>query len=123
MKVCFMRIINSKKIILLVVLVFALGIIFGFCFIKKDFEYQTTILKNNPNILAFFIEQEDGTYVKKEDINFPTQADGYIFNSSKSICYNQDGDIIINSLSFENNKLKIKTTEATYCYLYFDILN
>ena len=120
-----MRIINRKKIIvitLLILLIFciSIGLILSINFRFKEQEFNTYKLTEESNLFAIYFENTDGTYTEQKSNSFPTE--GYTFNSTKSVCFNEDGNIIANVLSFENNKLKLKTTQASYCYLYFDIL-
>lgn len=68
---------------------------------------------NQNTSLAFYIEQEDGTYTKSNTL----PSTGYTLNTSKSVCSN--GAIP----TWDDNKLYFNnlTKNGTSCYLYFDI--
>ena len=65
------------------------------------------------NIIAAYIEQEDGTYQEVSDI----PQTGYIINQEKSVCSNGAIPSWINNGLFVENLTK----SGTSCYLYFEI--
>ena len=69
------------------------------------------------NIIAAYIEQEDGTYEEVSDI----PQEGYTINTEKSVCSNG----AIPSWDLSNTRLNIDnlTKSGTSCYLYFDEYN
>ena len=69
---------------------------------------------NQNTSLAFYIEQEDGSYSKSNTL----PSTGYTLNTSKSVCSN--GAIP----TWEDNRLYFNnlTKNGTSCYLYFDTL-
>lgn len=92
----------------------------------KSFSNKSIVLDDvqfkpisNTEMFAFFIEQEDGLYKKTEDSTWPST--GYRFNSKKSGCINQDGELIADALKFKNDSVTVEVGVTGYCYLYFDI--
>ncbi len=65
------------------------------------------------------LEQDDGTYKEDTSSTWPTDM---TFNSELSGCIDLNGNKIDNSLTFnsEANSVTIKTSQTTYCYVYFD---
>ena len=68
--------------------------------------------KQELNIIAAYIKQEDGTYKASNEI----PSSGYTINEEKSVCSNGA------KASWKENKLVISnlTKNGTNCYLYFD---
>ncbi len=86
--------------------------------IGGSFNGEITIEESNVepdiNIIAAYIEQEDGTYEEVSDI----PQDGYIINTEKSVCSNN----AVPSWDLTDNSLKVSslTKSGTSCYLYFE---
>ncbi len=74
---------------------------------------------SNRNILAVYVENEEGVYEKQEDGSIPQE--GYIIDSEKSVCNNgvkpswdnYNKQLIINNLQ----------SNGASCYLYFKVSN
>ncbi len=86
--------------------------------IGGTFTGEVTVEMSNASpdiqIIAAYIEQEDGSYLESEDI----PQSGYALNSEKSVCSNGS----IPSWDVINARLNIDdlTKSGTSCYLYFD---
>ena len=84
--------------------------------IGGSFNGKVTVEKSDAkadiNIIAAYIEQEDGTYEEVSDI----PQSGYVVNAEKSVCSNGA------NVRWENNELITSnlTKSGTECYLYFD---
>ncbi len=81
----------------------------------RDKEYKT-----NKSSFAIMLEQDDGSYATTDSNSF--NQSGYTFNSEKSGCIDTLGNIIENSLSYnESTKgLVLRVNGTSYCYAYFD---
>ena len=74
----------------------------------------------NSNKFAMYIEQDDGSYSEYTEGNM-FAIDGYIFNSEKSNCVDNKGDIVNDALTNNDNKITISSNKTSYCYLYFSL--
>ncbi|MBQ8043494.1 MAG: hypothetical protein IJ272_05020 [Clostridia bacterium] len=117
-----------KKIKLLIMVMLILIEITSIFFIYQTNANKKTILntvsskkqKVSNSGITIMLEKEDGTgYEESTSTSFPTE--GYIFNSSKSGCINQDGMKIENSIKFENGAVLVETDATSYCCIYFDL--
>ena len=83
------------------------------------YEFNSNInLKSN--MFAIMLEQEDGKYTEYDKNTWPSKEE-YIFDNSLSGCFDNDGEVVEDVLSYndETQIAKVKTTKAVYCYLYF----
>ncbi len=85
--------------------------------IEGKIKVEESTSKPKINIIAAYIEKEDGTYEKKTE-SLPLE--GYTINEDKSICNNGATP----KWSYENNSILVSnlTKNGTDCYLYYDIL-
>ncbi len=113
-----MRIIN-KKYLLIVLLA---GVILTGVFVfkpQKEEQLNEVVLKDEVSKNeAFAMYKEEGdSYTKIEETKFP---DMYVLNLTKSKCIDNNGNEITDALSYENDKVVLKSNRSSYCYLYFD---
>ena len=101
-----------KKAIVLIGIVVVMGIIFY----PKD-KPKEVLVEDNLDLnssLAFYIEQDNGTYEESSSI----PSTGYTLNTTKSVCTNNTTPI------WKNNNLYLSnlSSDGTSCYLYFQKL-
>ena len=70
---------------------------------------------SSTGLISVMLQNDEGNYIKTERTTWPTAEEGYEFNSELSRCENGS------ELSWENNKVRIKTSTSDKCYVYFDI--
>ena len=96
---------NMKKAIVLIGIVVVMGIIFY----PKD-KPKEVLVEDNIDLnssLAFYIEQDNGTY--EESSTIPTS--GYTLNTTKSVCTNnttpiwRNNNLYLSNLSSDGDKL------------------
>ncbi len=70
------------------------------------------------NMFAIMLQNDSGEYT--EQSTFPEK--GYVLNTEKSGCMDNNGVKIENSLTYdsESNKVTLISNKTSYCYLYFD---
>ena len=66
---------------------------------------------------ALMLEQSDGTYKESDTNIFPTDM---VYNVEKSGCIDSNGQVVENSLSYNNGVINVSTNKTIYCYIYFD---
>ncbi len=78
--------------------------------------------KDKKSSFAIMLEQEDGSYTKTSSNSF--DQPGYIYNSTKSGCVDDNGKVIENILNYNKNTkmMGVKTSKTAYCHIYFDKL-
>ena len=115
------------KIIVSVLLINMVYITYKIVSKPRKIELDEVKLKDEIKIdksktLAVMLQNDTGEYVKSESSTFPTT--GYRFNSTKSGCVDANGNIIENSLTYNNesNKVNLKANRKVSCYVYFDKL-
>jgi len=87
---------------------------------NKNIKLDNVSLKESvSNSFALMLEQTNGTYEETTNTEWPSE--GYSFNKHLSGCIDTNGNVIENTLSYENGTIKLKTKHNTYCYIYFDI--
>ncbi len=104
---------NIIKPILIVLLISS--IILNIFFVCKYFDnkYIITNPLERSNLLSIMLQDNEGNYVKSDRTTWPTEEEGYYFSSSLSWCENGS------ELSWENNKVRVKTISSDKCYIYF----
>ena len=118
--------IKNRKILLFALIVLIIVVIkgiWGISYKEQNAEIEETIQKNNnnkSNAFAIMIGELDGSYTEYTENNWPLEEDGYLFNQSKSLCINANGDVIDKEIIYGNNMVKMTTSEAMQCYLYFE---
>lgn len=119
-----MRIINNRKNIIICIicmLIVLIGFLTYNLFNNRSKVSKDGIFNNvdNSSMFAFYLEQEDGTYKKTSENEWPS---GYKINKNKSGCIDTTGNTLNNTLSYDvtNKMVRVKTSKATYCYIYFD---
>lgn len=120
---------NKKYIIslsLIIVLISIVGGIFIFKPHYKTYSLDDVILKhNNSDLFAIYVEEKqgDGTskYVESKSVSWPLD-ENHKYNTELSGCVDGSGRPIDGSLKYSsnNNKISLRTNEASLCYLYFD---
>jgi len=96
----------------------------------KSFKNRTKVLdevklketnKVKKRQFAIMIENNEGEYEELESNIFPT--DGYTFNSEKSGCIDNNGNLVENVLTYNETTqdITVETNNTTYCYVFFDI--
>ena len=122
---------NKKKYIL-VVGILLIGIV-SLIILNNKLDNKETVLdevklkdetKTNKKSFAIMIQKEDKTgYDVYEESSWPTE--GYSFNSELSGCIDNYGNIIENSLAYneDTNIITVDTGVTSSCYVYFDIIN
>ncbi|MBE6156783.1 MAG: hypothetical protein E7161_03460 [Firmicutes bacterium] len=117
----------NKKIILGMLIIVVTICLFWNISIFQDKAIYTEQLNNNSenisNMFAVMIGDLEGNYTEYEGKELPKKENGYIFNPDKSVCYNHDGEEIAQEIKYRNNIVKMNVTQASYCYLYFDIIS
>lgn len=76
------------------------------------------MVKSNNSMFAIMLEQQDGTYLASESNSWP--ANGYVLNTAKSGCIDNDGNKMENAFSYNDGIASVTTGKTSYCYLYFD---
>ena len=101
-----------KKAIVLIGIVVVMGIMFYPKDKAKEVLVEDSLDLNSS--LAFYIEQDNGTY--EESSSIPTS--GYTLNTTKSVCTNNTTPV------WRNNNLYLSnlSSDGTSCYLYFQKL-
>ena len=121
----------NKKRIGIISIVMVLGV-FSLVILNSKLDNKQTKLdevklkenKASNKGFAIMIQKEDKTgYEVYEEATWPTE--GYAFNSELSGCIDNNGSIVENSLSYnqETNKVTVNTGVTSSCYVYFDICN
>lgn len=107
-----------QKILLICIMIMLVLISVFFMFPKENINISETKLDSN-DMFSIMLEQSDGTYKQTSDNNWPINK--YEFDSTLSGCVDVEGNILENSVEYDSlkNKVKIRTTTATLCYLYF----
>ena len=77
---------------------------------------EVKVNENNNNQFAIKYEKEIGEYEEYIGNEFPK---GYILNKEQSKCIDEEGNIIENSLEYNNNQITFTSTNTNYCYLTF----
>ena len=110
--------VNNKKYLLIILLV---GVILTGVFLfkpQKEEQLNEVVLKDEISNEAFAMYKEEGeSYTKIEDNKFPER---YVLNVKESKCIDNNGNEIKDALSYENDKVVLKSNRSSYCYLYFD---
>ena len=119
-----MRFKNKKMITVIIIVLVVIEISTMFLMYKSLNNKKTTIDKVTLNkvdkkAFAVLLEQADGTYLEVD--SWPNE--GYVYNSEKSGCMDENGNKIDNAISFDQttNLATLNTNKTTYCYLYFKI--
>lgn len=120
---------RNKKFLLMLALTLVGIEIFSMFLMYKSFNSKDVHLEHvnlkeesHSEMFAVLLQQTDGTYEKYTDA-FNAIELKYVYNSAKSGCMDSKGNIIENSLLFDNAN-RIATIEASgssSCYLYFDL--
>ncbi len=86
---------------------------------KKTILDNVKVVENTNNKFAIQYQVNDA-YIETD--KFLGKEDGYILNTELSKCQNEEGFLLNNVISYDNNKkaLTISTDNTSYCYLYFD---
>jgi len=105
---------TSVVLCLIIVLSFFVIVIYSYTELKNE---KKETEKINNNFFAVLVQKDDGTYEKSNE--FPSS--GYVFDSEKSGCVDQFGNLISNSLSYNriNNVASVNIRTTARCYLYF----
>lgn len=112
---------NKKWIIIIIsLLILVLVLVFlGIKFFTKDESDElkeiNKVLKGN---FAMYIQSDDGSY--EEVTSWP--SDSYKLNDTKTVCLNNSGEKMSDSITYKNGRIEFTTSSAVYCYLYFDII-
>jgi len=69
---------------------------------------------------SMYIENNNGDYEEYTTSEFFPSKTFYSFNSEKSNCIDNKGNIVNNALSYEDSKVTVTSNKTLYCYLYFD---
>lgn len=89
---------------------------------NKPVVLDEVVIKQNDVKFTFMLEQHQGQedYIKTTDTNFI--KDNYEYNSSKSKCVDQKGNIIYDALNYNeiNDLLEFNADVDCICYLYYD---
>ena len=121
-----MRFVNNKLwlfIILGVLLV--LGIMSSKYMFNKNEVVEIDEVKLKESItnkkgFAIYLETANGSGVYNESNSSTFPTTGYTFNSEKSGCVDNNGNIVENALSYVNNKIRLSINKEVSCYVYFD---
>ena len=68
------------------------------------------------------ISDNNGKYMESNSSSFPS-SDKYIFNSSKSGCLDSSGNVLDNSIKYDNNIVTYEMDLTSECYIYFDYVS
>ena len=87
-----------------------------------DIKYSENTI--NKKKFGIFVEKssyssESDKYEVYSGTTWP--GEGYVFNSTLSMCFDNDGIAISNALSYNQGAINITTSKTAYCYVYFDI--
>jgi len=124
-----MKLFNQNKTILTIIgsllLIFVIsgGLLIWDYNSNKNKELDEVILNNNKgdnSMFAIMLEQDDGTYDESGSNTWPTDG-SRTYNKELSGCIDANGNSIDNALSYDavNNKVILRTQQASMCYLYF----
>ena len=108
-----------KKIIigvLVLIEIFSLYMMYQSNENKKLNEVNIKDKEIDNNKFAIKYEKENGQYEEYTGNEFPK---GYVLNKEKSNCIDEEGNIIENSLEYNNNQISFTSTNTNYCYLTF----
>jgi len=111
---------NKKKtLIIFVIIVCIIVIITGgiILFLNKDKNELKETNKVSSGNFAMYVENESGGYELVD--SWPDST--YRLNKTKTVCVDNDGNTLNNSVSYSNGKIEFTTSKAVYCYLYFDV--
>ncbi len=81
---------------------------------QNRLELKKLAMKQNG--IAIYVKQ-NGSYIRYNNETFPT---GKTLNTTKSVCLNNNGDIVNVPFSANSNKITITSDGTAYCTLYFD---
>ena len=124
-----MKLFNQNKTILTIIgsllLIFIIsgGLLIWDYNSNKNKELDEVILNNNKgdnSMFAIMLEQTDGTYDESGSNTWPTDGER-VYDEKLSGCIDANGNSIDNALSYDavNNKVILRTQQASMCYLYF----
>ena len=124
-----MKLFNQNKTILTIIgsllLIFVIsgGLLIWDYNSNKNKELDEVILNNNKgdnSMFAIMLEQDDGTYDESDSNTWPTDGER-VYDQKLSGCIDANGNSIDNALSYDavNNKVILRTQQASMCYLYF----
>ncbi|MBQ7031774.1 MAG: hypothetical protein IJN13_05380 [Bacilli bacterium] len=124
-----MKLFNQNKTILTIIgsllLIFVIsgGLLIWDYNSNKNKELDEVILNNNKgdnSMFAIMLEQDDGTYDESGSNTWPTDGER-VYDQKLSGCIDANGNSIDNALSYDavNNKVILRTQQASMCYLYF----
>ena len=109
-------------IIILVVAMMVASLFLSVNYLMKDKKNnnlpEVRLRKTNENkTFAIMVQNGDGyeEYVSKDN-TWPGL--GYVFKEAK--CINNNGDLVVDALTFANKKATLTTNQTVYCTLYFD---
>lgn len=103
---------NNKRNACLLVLLSVIILVSIFNILSKPKDVNSTFFKDN--LLAIYLEGEDGDYTLSDSDKFPTT--GYVLNTEKSYCIN--GRIL--SQDSTTKTLSLKASNQDSCTVYFE---
>lgn len=86
-------------------------------FSNKNIEEIKKFSKIDRKQFAMYVEIDEGKYEEYNKNIFPN---GYIMNTIKSKCVDNNGDEISDAVSFKSNRLTITSNKTIFCYVYLD---
>ena len=117
---------NTNKNVIVSVLLVMIALLFGITNFTRNKNYNNldeikVIYNEHPEMFAMYIQNQDGTYTKAGSgvTNFPNPSN-YILNIERSLCYDNDGNIVTSALGYVNHEVTVQTSTTLFCNLYFD---
>ena len=116
-----MRVVNKKLWVITITLLVVIECIFTYLSFKsfsyKEIDKIKEENKVNKEMVAMYVEQEDGTY--KEGEYFPGVT--YELNYDKTSCVDNKKNNVSNDIvTYNNGKLTVSSNKTVFCYLYFE---
>jgi len=103
-------------IVLIIALLISIGTFLVLFFNKEESDELKEINKVLKGNFAMYVDNGDGNY--QEVSAWPGET--YKLNDTKTVCVNNNGDQLENSITYKDGKIEFTTSSAVYCYLYFD---